>query len=46
MLPKFFQSTSASLLVSGVVVKEVDKDLIPRFNAEEEEKEHLAGLRH
>ena len=43
---KFSQGIKAPLLQGEVVVTEVDEYLIPSFDAEEEEKEHLDGLRH
>ena len=46
MSAKFGQSIKASFLSGEVVVTEVDEDLIPRFDAEEEEKKNLAELKH
>ena len=40
------QSARALLLAEEVVVTEVDEDLIPKFDAEDEEKAYLATLKH
>ena len=43
---KYGQSAKASLLASEIIVTEVDEDLIPKFDEEEDERVHLAGLRY
>lgn len=43
---KYGQSAKASLLASEAVVTEVDEDLIPRFDTEEDERDHLTGLKY
>ena len=42
---KFGQSAKSSLLAGEIAVTEVDKDIIPNFNAKAEEKSHLDGLK-
>ena len=41
---RFGQSARASLTVGELVVVEVDKTLMPKFETEEDKKEHLKGL--
>ena len=43
---KYGQSVKASLLAGDIVVTEIDEDIIPKFDTEEAEKEHLAGLKY
>ena len=43
---KYRQSVKASLPVGEVVITEVDKELILRFDTEEEETTHLTRLKH
>ena len=43
---KYGQSTRASFLANEVVATEVEEDLIPKFDTEEEEKAHLANLKY
>ena len=43
---KFGQSIRASLVTREVIVTEVDKNLIPRFDTKADEEKHLAALKH
>jgi len=42
---RFGQSVRASLEVGEIVVTEIDKKTLPKFDTEEEMKAHVAGLK-